>query len=166
MNNQKYNKSNKTVNKMSILDTAEIECNYLILHTCYTSRLIKKFQDPIKRVFDQVDITTVLCIKDQLWGNKTNNAWASWAPQKESAKIKLMLKSLDLDGVIVFKLDGSKGENKGSPFFACNCFMEVYGSGTENSYCGFFERMPYKVSVFEHAGLGSVAYMVFDTESG
>ena len=154
-----------------ILDISEIECNYLIVHTGYTSRLIETFEDPSKRVFDFDEVSTVVFIKDQLLGNMTNealDAWASWTTEEESAKIRAMLIALDIDGVIVLRLDGKpdNGKGKGSPFFACRCFFDEFGSKSENRYCGLFEGMPDKVSFFELGGLGTVVYMSFDTESG
>ena len=48
----------------------EIVCDYLVLETGYTSRLIKTFSDPAKRVIDSVDKVSVVCIKDELWGQR------------------------------------------------------------------------------------------------
>ena len=148
------------------LDKCEIKCDYLVIETGYTSRLIDGFADPDKRAIDSTDVITVVCIKDELWGKKNSQAWASWTSDEDAVALMELLTSLELDGVIVLKLDGHNCRSKGSPFYACKCFHDEYGSGTGQRYCGFFDGIPEKVSVFEHEGLGTVGYMSFDTESG
>ena len=144
---------------MSIIETHEITCDYAIIDTGYTSRLIETFSDPGNRKISE-DVT-VVCILDELWGKKNKNAWASWATKKETDKLKAMLTSLDLDGVIVLKLNTKK-----SPLYASSYFHSEYGSNTANRYCGCFYGIPDAISVFEHEGLGTIAYLVFDAESG
>lgn len=132
----------------------EIVCDYLVLETGYTSRLIKTFSDPAKRVIDSVDKVSVVCIKDELWG-KGKDKLVMWT---EELGLKDML--CDLDGVIVLKLEGS------SPFYAAKCFHHLYGSGSAGRYCGFFDGIAESVSTFNYEGLGNVVVMTFDTESG
>ena len=138
----------------------EIKCDYVIIDTGYTSRLIDTFNnDPGNRtLYSEV---TVVCIKDELWGTKNRNTWASWAMEEEAGKLKSMLATLDVDGVIVFKMGSKK-----SPFYASSHFHSEYGSGTDNRYCGSFDGVPDAMSVFEHKGLGTIVFMAFDTESG
>ena len=145
---------------MSIIKTHEIKCDYTIIKTGYTSRLIETFSDPENRtLYSEI---TVVCILDVLCGKKNKNAWASWSPHEESVKLKSMLTTFDLDGVIVFKM----GESKKSPFYASSYFHEEYGSDTKNRYCASFDGIMDAMSIFEHKGLGKIVYMAFGAQSG
>ena len=169
----KLNKKH-TFNTIHLIDTMQDNTTqYLVLKTGYTDRLLRYH---VKNTMSKKTsgMASLVGINYPHYDEDTKKSTKHWKVfDKDSAQlalVKTLFETEKLCGSLIFKLDGI------SPSAVEKIFVDNYGSESVRYYCAFLgvadeddEDCCYTMTrqgVIDYPGLGKVAILGYNTESG